>query len=257
MGATVAILSGGHKLDAYVSRPSSSAGVGQARPGLVLCHGFPPTIEVNRADDDAYPKLADRISGESGWTVLTFSFRGTGKSEGDFSINGWLADLRRAVDHLLEVEQVSGVWIAGFATGGSLALCLAGEDDRVRGVATLEAPADFHEWLADPEHFLAHARAVGVISSPGFPADEVAWVRELQETRPVALIGKIPPRSVLLIHGTDDRVVSAVDARVLADAAEEQVELRLISGAGSGLRHDPRAIALLLGWIDRQDTSAP
>src|SRR3954469_4884453 len=105
MGVTVAMQSGGPKLDAYVSRPSSSAGLGQARPGLVLCHGFPPTIEVNRADDDGYSKLADRISGESGWTVLTFNFRGTGRSEGDFSINGWLADLRSAVDYLLEVEQ--------------------------------------------------------------------------------------------------------------------------------------------------------
>ena len=32
-----------------------------------------------------YPDLADHIANEAGWTVLTFNFRGTGTSEGDFS----------------------------------------------------------------------------------------------------------------------------------------------------------------------------
>jgi putative redox protein len=32
------------------------------------------------------------------------------------------------------------------------------------------------------------------------------------------------------------------------------VELRLITGAGHGLRHDPRAVAVLIGWLDRQAT---
>ncbi|MDX6234670.1 MAG: hypothetical protein QOH68_3788, partial [Nocardioidaceae bacterium] len=27
---------------------------------------------------------------------------------------------------------------------------------------------------------------------------------------------------------------------------------RLVNGAGHRLRHDPRAIAILLGWLDRQ-----
>ena len=43
-----------------------------------------------------------------------------------------------------------------------------------------------------------------------------------------------------------------VDARALADAADGEVELRILSGAGHRLRHDPRAIAVLLGWLDRQ-----
>jgi putative redox protein len=29
-------------------------------------------------------------------------------------------------------------------------------------------------------------------------------------------------------------------------------DLRMIAGAGHHLRHDPRAIAILLGWLDRQ-----
>jgi putative redox protein len=188
--------------------------------------------------------------------VLTFAFRGTGRSEGDFSLGGWIADLRAAVDFMLEVEQVTAVWLAGFATGGALAICTAAEDERVRGVASLGAQCDFHEWAERPVEFLERARQRGVVRDPDFPPDLDAWERDLRETRPLAMIGKIPPRPVLVVHGMDDSDVSPVDARALAEAAEEQVELRLIAGAGNNLRHDPRAIAVLLGWLDRQRAAA-
>ena len=68
----------------------------------------------------------------------------------------------------------------------------------------------------------------------------------------MSLAGKIPPRPLLLVHGTEDDVVPVSEARALADAARGQAELRTITGAGHRLRHDPRAIAMLLGWLDRQ-----
>jgi putative redox protein len=93
---------------------------------------------------------------------------------------------------------------------------------------------------------------VGVIRDPSFPPDLDAWARELKEIRPLNLIGKIPPRPILLVHGANDEVVTVLDARALADAAFAQVELRVLPGAGHRLRNDPRAIALLIGWLDRQ-----
>jgi putative redox protein len=42
-----------------------------------------------------------------------------------------------------------------------------------------------------------------------------------------------------------------VDARLFAEY-HGRAELRLLQGAGHRLRHDPRAIAVLLGWLDRQ-----
>ena len=61
----------------------------------------------------------------------------------------------------------------------------------------------------------------------------------------------VAPRPVLVVHGTDDESVPAFDARVVADA-HGSAELRMLSGAGHALRHDPRAVAVLLGWLDRQ-----
>ena len=52
------------------------------------------------------------------------------------------------------------------------------------------------------------------------------------------------------MHGDDDESVPTTDARQLA-AAHGAAELSLLSGAGHRLRHDPRAVAVLLGWLDR------
>ncbi len=243
------IRSGDLHLAAHFSRPAQP--IADPPPALVLCHGFPADAGGAAASGQNYPGLADRLAGGTGWSVLTFNFRGAGRSPGNFSLGGWLADLGAAVDTLLD-EGVSGVWLAGSSTGGALAICHAAADDRIRGVAALAAPATFDMWAAHPRRFLDEARLVGVITDRDFPADFDAWGRELAEIRPLDVVGRIPPRSLLLIHGSDDDTVPVQDSRTLATAAGERVELRLLHGAGHRLRHDPRAIALLLGWMERQ-----
>jgi pimeloyl-ACP methyl ester carboxylesterase len=249
----VTVDSDGLPLSGYLARPPARPeGAASAERGLVLCHGFPREAPGGPTAGSTYPQLADRLAEEAGWVVLTFDFRGTGRSPGDFSLSGWLADIRSAVDHLMGLG-VEGVWLAGFGSGGSLALCAAGEDERVHGVAAFAAPADFDAWARDPEAFLEECRRIGVVSSPGFPEWFDDWARELREIRPLALVGKVPPRPVLLVHGADDESVSVMDARALVDAADGQAELRVLSGAGHRLRHDPRAVAVLLGWLERQE----
>jgi pimeloyl-ACP methyl ester carboxylesterase len=243
----VVLDSAGVRLRGHVARPATAA-----RYGLVLCHGFPSGPRGAAKSAETYPDLADRLAADAGWVVLTFNFRGTGDSAGDFSFGGWLTDLRTAIDHLLINEGVDGVWLAGFSTGGALAICAAAEDDRVAGVATMAAPADFDGWADDPDRFLAYAREVGVIRSADFPPDPAKWAAELRETRASSAVGKIPPRPLLIVHGSEDDVVPLLDARQLADAADGGVELRVLTGAGHRLRHDPRAVAVLLGWLDRQ-----
>jgi putative redox protein len=240
-------------LAGHLARPPE-ASVAPGRPGLVLCHGFPNGPKSAAASGRTYPELADRLAADAGWVVLFFNFRGTGRSEGDFSLGGWLADLRSAVDHLLEVGKVGGVWLCGASTGGSLAICAAAEDERVRGVAALSARADFDDWAAHPRRFLEHAREIGVIRDPRFPVDAERWVRDLRETRPLVLASKLAPRPLLLVQGADDETVPPLDARALADW-HGAAELRIIPGAGHRLRHDPRAVAVLLGWLERQVTA--
>ena len=114
---------------------------------------------------------------------------------------------------------------------------------------------DLYDIFAGAESFhtrrlLEHAREVGIINDPSFPPDVEAWTRELREMRAVACAPQVAPRPLLVIHGSDDDLVPVFDARVLVDAHGD-AELRIMNGAGHRVRHDPRAVAVLLGWLDR------
>jgi esterase/lipase len=241
------ILSDGLRLDGHLSEPT---GLDSDAPGLVLCHGFPSGTLGAKGTGSSFPPLADRIARE-GWLVLTFQFRGCGSSAGNFSLAGWLADVHAAISHLESTCAPRGIWLAGFGTGGALCASAGAERDDVRGVATLGAPADFDDWAHHPRRLLQHARDIGVIRDAHFPENEDAWTRELRDIRPVSAVPQLAPRPLLVIHGFEDESVPHFDARVLSDA-HRSAELRIIGGAAHDLRHDPRAVAVLLGWLDRQ-----
>jgi putative redox protein len=244
------IPSGPHLLAAHLASPPSRPSGGRL-PGVVLCHGYP--VEVGGADTSArsLPQLADRVVRELGFIALAFNFRGVGDSEGDFSLGGWLDDLQVAVDHLLRVEPLLGVWVVGLGTGGALAICAGARDRRIRGVAALGAPADFDDWAGQPRRLLQHAREIGLIRDPAFPQSVDLWARPLREIRALQCVTHFAPRPLLVVHGTDDDVVPDFDARVVADS-HASADLRLIPGAVHRLIYDPRVVAILLGWLDRQ-----
>jgi putative redox protein len=198
------------------------------------------------------PLLGDRLAAESGWRVLAGCLRGVGGSAGDFSLRGWLEDLGVLVDHAAALAAGGGVWVVGFGVGGAVALCHAAADPRVRGVGCLGAPATFDDWAKDPAAMLDAARRVGVVRSAGYPARLADWAHQFTELRPVEASALLAPRPVLVVHGAEDDEVPVSDARLLAESVGRSAELRLLPGAGHRLRADPRAMALLVGWLERQ-----
>jgi uncharacterized protein len=245
--------SGDVELAGHLARPRVAPGT--SVPGLLICHGFPNLNQGGALSARSFPELAERIATEMGWMVLVVTFRGAGDSEGDFSMQGWRDDLLAAAAYLRSIEGVHGVWVAGFGTGGSLAIAAAAIDPEIRGVAAMGAPADFDDWASQPRLLLQHARATGIISSPTYPENFDAWAKEIRGVHAVAEIRAVAPRPVLIMHGSEDDVVPVFDARVLADA-HGSADLRIIDGGAHQLRHDPRAVAVLLGWLDRQRAAA-
>ena len=150
--------SGGFSLARHLSRPAGKPG---ATSGLILCHGFPIGPLDARQSGGTFPELTDRVASELGWVAMTFTFRGCGTSEGDFSLQGWVDDLRAAIDHLVAETEPSGIWLVGTNTGGSIATCVAADDPRVAGAALLSPRADFDDWAAQPRRLLEHAREIG------------------------------------------------------------------------------------------------
>lgn len=243
--------SDGVSLVGHLARPS---GASTPRAAVLLCHGYPDASVGAAGAGGDLAELADRIAETMGWAAFTFAFRGCGASGGDFSLSGWTDDIVAAADLLRDTEHLGPLWLVGFGTGGSLcigAATLLG--DRVQGLATLAAPAGFDEWASHTRRLLQHSRDIGVIRDPGFPPQFDAWAKDFRTRRPVDDVAHLAALPMLVVHGSDDESVPVFDARVLADA-HGLAELRIIAGAGHGLRYDPRAIAILLGWLDREQS---
>ena len=195
------------------------------------------------------PELATHLATESGWTVATGTLSGVGASQGTFSATRWREDLGRIITRMTQDEQ--RISLAGFGFGGALALSCAADDERVRGVATFAAPAHLEPRCGSPEELRAAVQVAGVVANEKelLSADEL--YRDVLSIDPLGAIAKIPPRRLLVGHGTDDLEVPVSDARDLVARADGRAELRLIQGAGHQLRAEPRMVATLLGWLDR------
>ena len=248
MAVTIAetTIEGEPALDAFLVRPERD--MAQA-PAMVLCHGFPSTQRPG-VPSRSYEQFAERVAEEQGWAVLAVSLRGCGQSAGQFSMVGWLEDVARSIERLRQ-EGSQRIWLVGSTTGGSLAIMAASRDPEIRGVAAMAPRADFDDWATDPRRFMQHCRDVGVVDHDDEPASLNQWAKQLRQHRAIDSVPQLGSRPLLILHGTNDRQVPQDDARMLA-AQHPSPELRLITGADHRIRHDPRAVAVLMGWLERQ-----
>jgi len=212
-------------------------------------HGLPRTMGMGRQAAGLLPELAEHLANESGWTVATGTLSGVGGSTGSFSPTQWKQDIATVIERMTKEKQ--RISLAGFGLGGALALNTAATDDRIQGVATFAAPAHIQQWSGSAEELHRGIKVAGVVSDsvPLMSAKEL--FEDVVAIDPLGAIATIPPRRLLIGHGSDDIEVPAQDARDLVDAAQQHAELRIIQGAGHQLRADPRMVATLLGWLDR------
>jgi putative redox protein len=119
-------------------------------------------------------------------------------------------------------------------------------------VACFGSPSTFADWANDVSGMVDYARRVGAIRAAGFPADQREWAEAFTTLRPDVAAGSLSTRRVLIVHGAEDEEVPVADGRRLAELVGPRAELRILVGAGHRLRADPRAVALLAGWIERQ-----
>ena len=223
-------------------------------PGIVIAPGFPADAGGGANSFRTMPDLAQRIADNSRLIALAIAYRGLQSSDGHFSLEGWRSDLVAALRAIRKIENFNGsVWMIGFGTGGALALSVAADDGDVAGIVAVAAPADFLDWASRPRELLSHARRCGAISDPAFPGDFNHWARELKGVSAVNAAERLGAHGtkLLVLHGANDDAVPPLDARAIANA-HGNAELRIIEGARHHLRHDPRAMATALGFLDRR-----
>ena len=238
--------SGSSLLDLRIATPGARPVASHA---LIIVHGLPRAMGMGRQAAGLLPELAEHLATESGWMIATGTLSGVGGSTGTFSASQWMVDLRQILDRVDQDER--RVSLAGFGFGGALALRIAADDERIRGVATFATPAHLEPWCGAAEEFRRAVQIAGVVGDEKdlLPAEQLR--DDVLAIDPLVSIAKVPPRRLLVGHGTEDIEIPPSDARDLVAAAEGRAELRLIQGAGHQLRAAPRMVATLLGWLDR------
>jgi alpha-beta hydrolase superfamily lysophospholipase len=217
-------------------------------PMVCLCHGA-PSGEPPQPGDGGYPELAERLCRE-GCGVFFFNFRGAGESGGNIDFLGWTRDLNAVVDHLVQLDRASGLYLVGFSAGAAASVYVASRDTRVAGVAACACPADFSLFAAaEPQSIIDRYRSIGAIRDDDFPLSLDDWFDGLRQVTPIDHVAGIAPRSLLLVHGSEDATVPVGHAYRLYEKAGEPKKLVIIEGAGHRLRREERAIGAILDWL--------
>lgn len=125
-------------------------------------------------------------------------------------------DLRRGLDYLQTREECDPerIGYVGLSFGGFLGSLLAGADERVQAPVLVVSGADWRTFIAESDALMAGLEYGG-------PDVVDAAVAALDPVDPKYWIGRISPRPVLMIYGTEDEAIPPVVARQLHAAANE------------------------------------
>jgi len=237
------------ELETYIAKPVSAEK--SNKQAVLLLHGFPSQDLQAAYVGSGMGELADRICERLVCPVVSIRFQGCGTSTGNFSLRTWVEDVNYTLTYMSSELGSGNVWVCGFGTGGAVGIVASAGSEHVAGVVSVGSPADFDDWASNPDPLLSYCRDVGAIKDKNYPEDLELWKAELREVRAVESAENLPPKSLLVMHGSEDETVPHFDARLMADS-HGQADLRFISGGGHKLRQDPRAIAVLIGWLKRQ-----
>jgi fermentation-respiration switch protein FrsA (DUF1100 family) len=175
---------------------------------------------------------------EAGYNVFVFDHRAHGQSGGKASTLGprEVQDMKGAVTYLLSRDDVDPGRIGAFgcSMGSGVVIGAAAEDPRIGAVVAEAIYADLGE-LWDRFGYVG-IRGTSIHWSWGTPMRLATWLwtgEWIASYRPEALIQRIAPRPVFIIHGQEDNAACTVaDARRLYDAAAEPKSLWVVPGAG-------------------------
>jgi len=134
----------GHKLDGDLYLPEGLA-TSDIRAGVVLCHGYTGVKDLYLPDNA-------RVLCEAGYIVLTFDYKGWGKSEGTrdrLAPYSRVADVQAAITFLGAQPQVDedAIGIYGTSYGGSTVVWTAAIDQRVQCVVSVVGVGHGQRWM--------------------------------------------------------------------------------------------------------------
>lgn len=186
----------------------------------------------------------------NGFNLFVFDYRGYGKSDGQLSREGVYQDCIAAVEYIknrTDIDQ-NKLILFGQSLGGANAIAVAGSTafDGIVGVASDSAFSSYKGIATD------HA---GILKP-------FAYLLISNDFSPRKAVQNISPTPLLIIHGTDDRVVPYKHAEILFKEAREPKYLWIIESgqhteALGRFREEiaPRLCQLFKSWVGSDVTS--
>lgn len=140
----IGFYSEGHKLDGDLYLPDGLSET-DTRAGIVLCHGYTGVKDLYLPDNA-------RVLVEAGYIVLTFDYKGWGKSEGArdrLAPYSRVADVQAAMTFLGAQPQVDAdaIGIYGTSYGSATVVWTAAIDPRVKCVVSVVGVGNGQRWM--------------------------------------------------------------------------------------------------------------
>lgn len=150
-----------------------------------------------------------------GFNVLLFDYRGYGRSAGEPSRAGTIADAVAALDVAL-ARDPDRVVVYGHSLGGAIGIRAAAERPAVRAVVA-EGTFPSYRAVARAQVPLLGVLLQFLVSSGEDPED---------------VLDRIPPRPLLVVHGSEDGIVPLYLGEALFERAQEPKTLYVAEGSG-------------------------
>ena len=192
---------------------------------VILAHGF-----YNNKDAYLFQKMAEQLS--RNFDVISFDFRGHGKSSGLFSFTSLETEDLRAVVAYAKERSYRSIGVIGFSLGAAVAIIEGSRNLDIQSFISVSSPHDFwkidyrfweKEMLEDLKLNLG-AKGKGKGLRPGNPF--------LPKVRPIDAVAKIAPRPILFIHGRQDWLIHPIHSAKLYRKAKQPKKLVLVDNAG-------------------------
>lgn len=192
---------------------------------IILAHGF-----YNNKDAYLFKKIAQKFAEH--YDVISFDFRGHGKSSGLFT---WTSNEPKDLEAVLNYAKGQGylrIGVVGFSLGAAVTLIEAGRNDLIDSIIAVSAPYDFgminfHFWeremLEDLKLNLG-MKGKGKFVRPGNPF--------LKKINPIDTVDNSFLVPVCFIHGAKDWLIKKEHSEKLFNKANDPKRLLIIENAG-------------------------
>ncbi len=190
----------------------------------------------------------------AGFNVLTFDFRGHGRSQGNAITFGYLErhDVQGAIRFVKDTKGMKHIALLGFSLGGMVALTSAPICPEVEAVVEDGAPVRI--WTAVSVWAVEHKLPLWLGKILGWMAVLGASLRigaNLFQYEPIRWAGRISPRPLMIIHGELDQYLPDIQDMIKAAQPDELWWLQDVGHTQASVKYPQEYRQRIIAFLDR------